>query len=194
MQLVALMKKVTSAVLAERDLRIPVHATFPEKAAAFFSSGQGTGYQVKKEGASVVVTRVSRWATLAGLPPLYYFKGALGRSGNEVELIGRVLMVGAAKWFILAWTSAIFVALVVGIALAMYMSAVLMVSKTTSVNDELSFAGFSVGTVMILVAFGVVIIGALRSIKSKELKGLVQFCERLAGSEVKLSENAKYRS
>lgn len=175
-----LLRKVASALLGERDLHVPAHVEALEKGAVFFSSGHGAGYKVEMDSSAVTVKRVSRWAALAGFPPLYYFKGEFSHSGNDVALTGRVLMSNPAKGFILTWIGTVLIALVIGIGLAMYRSATFMTMRTASLDGDLSTAGFFVGAVMILAAFGAIVVGVLRTIKRKERDGLLLFCESFA--------------
>lgn len=176
----ASLRNVAATFLGERELRVPAQFSDLEQGATFFSSGYGAGYRVEADRSDVTIRRVSRWATLAGFPPLYYFKGALCRSADGVTLEGRVLMSGLAKYPILTWFGAVLIALAIGIVLAMYGSVVFMAKGTAPLGGDMSAAGFFIGAVVALAAFGAVVVGALRAMKKTEREGLVRFCERFA--------------
>ncbi len=177
MQFAALLSKVTCALLGERDLHASANAVVPEKGGTYFSSGHGAGYLVQTDESGVTIRHHSRWAALAGLPSLYWFKGIISRSDNEMTLDGRVFMTQPAKGFILMWIGAVSVALAIGIVLAIIKAAEFMSMTTPLVGDGLSTAGFLIGAVMILAVFGALVIGALRAVKRSERDGLIRFCE-----------------
>jgi hypothetical protein len=169
-------RNVAAVFLGERELRVPAQLSVFEQGATFFSSGYGAGYQVEADKSGVTIRHVSRWATLAGFPPLYYFKGTLCRSAEGVTLEGRMLMSKLVKYPILIWFGAVLIALAIGIVFAMY-GFVVFVAKGTA---DMSAAGGFIGAVVVLAVFGAVVVGALRALKRTEREGLVRFCGRFA--------------
>lgn len=180
MRFMALLSKVTCTLLGERDVHASASIGVLTKGTTYFTSGRSAGYRVEADESGVIIKHHSKWAALAGLPSLYYFKGTFLHSGNEAALVGRVLMIQPVKGFILTWIGVVLMTLVVGIALAMFKAAALMTMGAPSLEEDLSTAGFLVGAVILLAAFGALVIGSLRAIKSKEREGLIRFCKSVA--------------
>ncbi len=171
---------ITCVLLGERNLHASANAIVLEHGRFHSSSGHSAGYQVEIEDSTVSIRYHSSWAALAGFPSLYWFKGTISRSGKGAALDGRVLMTQPIKGFVLAWFSAVSMGLAIGMLLAISKAAEFMIITSPVFGEDLSTAGFLIGAVMILAAFGVLIVGVLRAVKRREREGLIRFCEGFA--------------
>ncbi|MEX0744026.1 MAG: hypothetical protein WD118_00380 [Phycisphaeraceae bacterium] len=134
-------------------------------------------YRVSEIEDTIIIERVNLWGSLAGFPPLYYFKGRVQKRDDSRLVEGRILMRSIPRYFILLWIFLIAVSFLIGMGWSMWLAINFMVTQSTSLLNDLSTAGFFGGATLAIAAFGALIISLVRGIATSQRNALIRFCE-----------------
>jgi hypothetical protein len=167
---------MVGALLGEQEISLPFRASNLRDASGFIPvESKGRGYRYDKDDQQVTVKRVDAWALVAGLPPLYYFRGTLISDARNPVLKGQIRMSPLARCFVFAWVGIVFVAFLGTLLWAMILAGQFMISPSAEIKSNLTTAGFFSGAIIGLAIFGTVIISIMRTISRSQKQKLVSF-------------------
>ncbi|MDP2392137.1 MAG: hypothetical protein Q8Q45_04050 [Methylococcaceae bacterium] len=172
-------KYLLGVILGEEDLQFVLHADIPKISSNFIKTGYGAGYRVNINELSIMISRVNKIAAIFSGPPLYYFEGVIKQDTKETMVAGRITMIWYPKYFILAWTALVLLAMIACTIMAMFLSIKFMVFPSQIIENYLLTAGFMFGAVASLSVFGVIVISSIKLISQNQKESLKQFCKSL---------------
>lgn len=172
-------KYLVGLILGEEDLQFSLDSDTSKSRSTYVKTGYGAGYKVDINELSVIIRRMNKLAVVFCGPPLYYFKGAIQQGSEEKVVTGRITMIWYPKYFILAWTTIVFMILIGSVIMAMFLSIEFMVSPSQVIEKHLLTAGFMFGTAASLSVFGGIVISSIKLISRNQKEGLKQFCKSL---------------
>jgi len=172
-------KRFVEITFGEEDVQFVLNADILKNSFVFLKTGYGAGYKVDVNGPSITIKRVSKLALLLGCPSPYYFKGTRQQDSKEIIVVGRIMMTPLSKYFLLAWTTLIFLALIACFIMAIFLSVKLMVSPSQTIERNLLTAELMFGVVALISVFGGIVISSIKLIARNQKKNLKQFCKSL---------------
>lgn len=176
MQAATELRAVIQSALGEQEMTTRMPACLEGTSAFISDETKRRGYRFEKNGQGITIKRIDPWAIVAGVPPLYYFKGNLRYETDGAVMNGRIVMSTLSKCFIFAWVSAVLVAFLATLLWAMVVAGQFMISPTTAGKDDLTTAGFLIGGILGLGFFGTLIIALIRAISHRQRHKLILFC------------------
>jgi hypothetical protein len=172
-------KYLVGVILGEEDLQFSLDSDTSKSCSSYVKTGYGAGYKVDINELSVIICRKNKIAVIFGWPPFYYFKGTIQQGSEEKMVTGRITMIWYPKYFILAWTTIVFMILMASVIMTMFLSVEFMVSPSQVIEKHLLTAGFMFGTVASLSVFGGILISSIKLISRNQKESLKQFCKSL---------------
>jgi len=172
-------KYLVGVILGEEDLQFSLDSDISKSSSSYVKTGYGAGYKVDINGLSVIIRRENKLAVVFGWSPFYYFKGAVQQCSEETMATGRITMVWYPKYFILAWGTIVFMALIASVARIIFLSIEFMLSSSLTIEKHLITAGLMFGIGALLFVFGVIMISFIKRISRNQKESLKQFCKSL---------------
>lgn len=170
-------KCLVGVILGEEDLQFSLDSDTSKSHSSYVKTGYGAGYKVDINELSIIICRKNKFAVILGWPPFYYFKGTMQQCSEERVVTGRITMIWYPKYFILAWTTIVFMILIASVIMAMFLSIEFMMSPSQAIEKHLLTAGFMLGTAASLSVFGVIVISSIKLISRNQKESLKQFCK-----------------
>jgi len=132
-------------------------------------------YQVTIRGQHVTVKARHTLASLAGFPPLYYFKGKMEQCEGRPIVVGEVLMSPVPKATLVAWWTLVFFVLAAGLAECVYLAVRFMFFASENIQAQLASVGFLIGSALLLGVFGLILTNFIKAVSIKQRKQFDQF-------------------
>lgn len=169
--------RLIQSALGERSLSIRLTEIAPDASRFIPVESSRKGYRYEKKDHEVTIRRVDAWASIAGLPPPYYFRGILTFEVGGSVLSGRVVMSTLPKCFVLAWSAIVLIAFLGTLLWSVLLAGQFMLTSSLEVKENLTSAGFLVGGTLGVGVFGVLVIAIVRAISRTQRQKLIRFLE-----------------
>lgn len=177
------LRRIIQAVLGEQELSIrPLFINLDGTSGFIPMETRRRGYRYHRNDQEITLTRVDPLTTIAGMPPLYYFKGHLTSGADRPILHGRILMSTMSKYFVLGWVGIVVVAFLGTLLWATMLAGQFMISSSPAIREHLATAGFLIGVVLGLGLFGALIIAVIRGVSQAQKRKLIWFITRAQDS------------
>jgi hypothetical protein len=176
MPMPAVLRRVIQAILGEEDLSTRMPTCLGKTSEFVAVETKRSGYRFEKNGQEIAIRRIDTWAFVAGLPPLYYFKGNFRNEADGAVMYGQILMSTLPKYFVFAWVGTVVLAFLTTLIWAMVLVGQFMISPSTAVKDNLTAVSFLTGGILVLGFFGASVIALVRVISRDQRRKLIVFC------------------
>jgi len=134
------------------------------------------GYAVTKNVQHVTIKKKRSLASIAGLPPLYYFKGGFEQTDNQSKVTGRVLMVPTPKVVLIVWWALVLFTFMASVAMAVILAVKFMFFSPENFQSQLARAGLFLGATFMLGIFGIIVTGFIKAVSKKQRSQLIDLC------------------
>jgi len=146
------------------------------------------GYDVTANVQHVTIKKKRSLASIAGFPPLYYFKGGFEQAENQSKVTGRILMASIPKVVLIVWWALLLFAFVASVGMALVLAVKFMFFSPENIQPQLARVGLFLGATFMLGIFGMIVTGFIKAISKKQRGQLIDLCNsgsRGANSTVK---------
>lgn len=186
-------KRGVMRAFGEEEITLrPTHwqPTDAEPTAFTLKSKSQQTYKVSlnKNRKEVVIRRVDYLNTLLGISPMYSFKGAIDDTSGGPVLRGCLTMGLVYKSFLLIWFGGVILSVALSVFLAMSAALDFSISARDELETHLSTAGFLVGTSMLLLVFGALLLVFVRFLFRRQRKDMAIFLGELSTGNVVLRQ------
>jgi len=135
------------------------------------NTAEECGYDVIENVQGVTIKRKRSLASIAGFPPLYYFKGIFEKGEDQSKVMGRILMAPIPKIVLIVWWAFVLFTLVASVGMIVVLAIKFMFFSLENVQSHL-----------MLGIFGMIVSGFIKAVSKKQRSQLLDLCNNQSES------------
>jgi len=146
------------------------------------NTAEECGYDVIENVQGVTIKRKRSLASIAGFPPLYYFKGIFEKGEDQSKVMGRILMAPIPKIVLIVWWAFVLFTLVASVGMIVVLAIKFMFFSLENVQSQLAKASLFLGATLMLGIFGMIVSGFIKAVSKKQRSQLLDLCNNQSES------------